>query len=240
MLQDQERYLDAAKARETIVKVIAGNAGLREQLEAAEGSYFTPKRIRAGMEYCFAMHYAAEGDRARQVEHLDKAAELDAQDADVLIALFRLSEQDDKRRAKTRALIERATRAFELEIARREAEAVDPLYLQRLAIKYNEYAWLVSNTFGDFDLALKYSIKSNEVHDNSEGGLLDTLGRCYYAKGDLTNAIRIQSKANQLEPHSGAIARQLAFFREEAAKRDAARKGMASGGTNAPRASEPD
>ncbi|RIK77298.1 MAG: hypothetical protein DCC68_17625 [Planctomycetota bacterium] len=238
MLQDQERYLDAAKARETVVKTIDANAGLREQLELAEGSYFTPKRIRAGMEYCYAMHSAQQGDRAKQIEHLDKAAGLDPLDADVLIALFRLPEQDESRRTKTRRLIENATRAFELAIAEREAEPADPDSERRLAIKYNEYAWLVSNTFGDFDLALKYSIKSNDVFDNNEGGLLDTLGRCYYAKGDLDNAIRIQARANQLEPHGGAIARQLKFFREEAAKRDAARAGGPS--ARVPRASEPD
>jgi tetratricopeptide (TPR) repeat protein len=221
MFQDQQKYLDAAQARETIVKKIEGNPALREQLESSSSSSLAPKRIRAGMEYCYAMHYAAAGDTAKQIEHLDKAAERDPQDADVLIALYRLPNQDEKRRKATRSLIDRATRSFQREIDEYEPLAVESEDFQGfLATKYNEYAWLVSNTYGDFDKALHYSIKSNEIHDNAEGGLLDTLGRCYYAKGDLENAIRTQARALQLDPHSGAIARQLAFFREEKAKRD--------------------
>lgn len=238
MFQDQEQFLDAANARDAAVKAIEGHAGLREQLELVGEGYFAPKRIRAGREYCFAMHHAKAGDRAKQIEHLDKAVDLYPFDADALIALYRLPDQDEERRAATRRLISTATRTFQKEIDRREAESADPRSIYVLAAKCNEYAWLVSNTFGDYDLALKYSIKSNEVYENSEAGLLDTLSRCYFAKGDLANAIRIQTKANQLDPHSGAIARQLKFFQEEAAKRDAARKGATS--IAAPKATEPD
>jgi Flp pilus assembly protein TadD len=238
MFQDQEQFLDAANARQVAVKAIEENAGLREQLELAGESYFSPKRIRASMEFCRAMHHAQAGDREKQIEHLDKATDLYPLDADVLIALYRLPEQDEERRAKTRKLISAAARTFQLEIDRLGADNSDPRYLYRLAVKYNEYAWLVSNTFGDYDLALKYSLKSNEVYENNEAGLLDTLSRCYFAKGDLANAIRTQTKANQLDPHSGAIARQLKFFQEEAAKIDAARKGETP--LVAPRATEPD
>jgi tetratricopeptide (TPR) repeat protein len=238
MLQDQEQYLEAANARQAVVKTIGENAGLREQLELAEESYFSPKRLRAAMEFCFAMHHAKAGDRAKQIEHLDKAVDHYPFDADVLIALYRLPEQDEERRARTRKLISTAARTFQLEIDRREADSADPRYVYAVAVKHNEYAWLVSNTFGDYDLALKYAIKSNEVYETNEAGLLDTLGRCYFAKGDLENAIRIQTKANQLDPHSGAIARQLKLFQEEAAKLDAARKGEMP--VVVPRATEPD
>lgn len=240
MFQDQEKYLEAAKAREVIVKKIDENPALREQLESSSSSSLAPKRIRAGMEYCYAMHYAAAGDVARQIEHLDKAAEKDPQDADVLIALYRLPNQDEKRRKATKSLIDRATRASQREIDEYEPLAVESEDFQGfLATKYNEYAWLVSNTYGDFDKALQYSIKSNEIHDNIEGGLLDTLGRCYYAKGDLENAIRTQARALQLDPHSGAIARQLAFFRAEKAKRDGAKGEAGAAIAMPPRATEP-
>ena len=41
----------------------------------------------------------------------------------------------------------------------------------------------------------------------------DTLGRVYFAKGDLDNAIKSQSKAAELEPHSGLIHRQKSPLR---------------------------
>ena len=49
----------------------------------------------------------------------------------------------------------------------------------------------------------------------TEGGFYDTLARCCFAKGDLDNAVKQQTKAAELEPHSGLIQRQLDFFRKK-------------------------
>jgi tetratricopeptide (TPR) repeat protein len=242
-LQDQQQYLKAAQARQTIVERFDANPGLRDRFQDVGGAfdeYLSPRRIRAAMDYCFAMHYAAAGDRAKQVEHLDKAVRADPRDGDVLIALFRLPEQTEEQQAVTKRRIERAARAIQIDIERYELTAKEDVSEQPLlARRQNEYAWLVSNTFGDFDRALEYSIKCNDHYDNASGGLLDTLARCHYAKGDLASAIRVQTRALQLDPHSSAIARQLAFFREQAAKNDAANRGAATA-AQAPRATEPD
>ncbi len=45
--------------------------------------------------------------------------------------------------------------------------------------------------------------------------MLDTLARVYYAKGDLENAVKYQTKAVELEPHSGLIQHQLDLFRKK-------------------------
>ena len=52
----------------------------------------------------------------------------------------------------------------------------------------------------------------------SEAGYLDTLARCHYAGGDLTGAVEIQSRAVELDPHSGQMSKQLAFFKNELEK----------------------
>ena len=52
-------------------------------------------------------------------------------------------------------------------------------------------------------------------------GYLDTLGRCYYAVGDYANAVKFQSQAIELDPHSGQMNRQLVVFREALAKAEA-------------------
>ena len=62
------------------------------------------------------------------------------------------------------------------------------------------------------------SHKSLEIRPDT-GGYLDTLGRCYYAKGDLENAVKYQSKAVELDPHSQQIRRQLKVFQDELAKK---------------------
>ncbi|MCA9210287.1 MAG: tetratricopeptide repeat protein, partial [Planctomycetales bacterium] len=43
-------------------------------------------------------------------------------------------------------------------------------------------------------------------------GYLDTLGRCYYAKGDYANAVKYQTQAVRLDPHTQQIRRQLELF----------------------------
>ena len=64
--------------------------------------------------------------------------------------------------------------------------------------------------------ALRASRRSLELSPDN-AAYLDTLGRCYYALGDLENAIRFQSRAVQLEPSTQQIRRQLEFFRNESA-----------------------
>ena len=76
----------------------------------------------------------------------------------------------------------------------------------------------MGNTFGEQDPqlaeeAIRNSLKSLKLKPDA-AGYLDTLGRCYYAKGDLENAIRFQKEAARLHPHSGLIRGQLEFFEE--------------------------
>ena len=81
----------------------------------------------------------------------------------------------------------------------------------RLASLYNQYAWLVGNTTGDYETALRYSHRSLELRPGT-AGYLDTLGRCYYAKQDYVNAEKYQLQAVRRDPHSGAVQRQLELF----------------------------
>jgi hypothetical protein len=50
------------------------------------------------------------------------------------------------------------------------------------------------------------------------------LAHVYFAKGDYANAVAYQSKAVELEPHSGLIARQLKLFRAKLAEQQKQRK----------------
>lgn len=82
---------------------------------------------------------------------------------------------------------------------------------------YNEYAWLVANTEGDFKKAIRYSTRSLEMaFDNPS--YLDTLAHCRFAAGDRAAAVRIQSLAQRLEPHSRTILRNLERFRAAASR----------------------
>jgi cytochrome c-type biogenesis protein CcmH/NrfG len=103
-----------------------------------------------------------------------------------------------------------------------------------LWISYNQLAWLVANTEGDFDEAVKMSLKSVElirarlaeelsthhrevainILSEALGGHLDTLAHCYAAKKDFDNAVKTQTEAARLIPHQQQIARKLELFRK--------------------------
>ena len=78
---------------------------------------------------------------------------------------------------------------------------------------YNEFAWLVGNTEGDQDEALRYSQKAVELRPES-GVYLDTLAHVYFGRGDLDRAVTYQAQAARFEPHSGLIVRKLEVFRK--------------------------
>jgi tetratricopeptide (TPR) repeat protein len=163
-------------------------------------------------------------DVKKQLEHLDKAIAADPQDADVLIAMYRVTMASDEYRERTRERIRRTAADFYKEaeeFGRQMDEANEEEIRQYLSIRlaslYNQYAWLVGNTEGDYDMALRYSHKSLELRPGT-AGYLDTLGRCYFAKGDYVSAVRFQAQAAKRDPHNGAISRQLELFQRTLAK----------------------
>jgi len=177
------------------------------------------------MNYFFACHFHEQQDVAKEKQHLELAVGSDATDADVLIAMYRLPDADPQWLTKTKEGIEEVAKKFRAQITELQA-ALDLIGNEQsrarteidLSIECNQYAWLVGNTFGDFDDAVKMSHKSLELRPNY-AGYLDTLGRCYYGKGDLVKAVKYQSQAVKLNAYSGQIRRQLEFFRKEAATR---------------------
>ncbi len=213
MLHDQGQDLDAAGVLEKLVESI--DAG---KVTEAELGGRKPREIRSRMHYFFACHWETKGDAAKRQEYLDKALKADPADIDVLIACYRLPEQTPEHRAKIVGLIKKAAAAIREEIAE----------VPESPAAYNQFAWLIGNTEGDFDEALKNSLKSLELKPD-EGGFYDTLAHVYFAKGDLDNAVKQQTKAAELEPHSGLIRRQLDFFRKKREEKKPTATGRAIG-----------
>ncbi len=77
---------------------------------------------------------------------------------------------------------------YERQAAEAPTEDIRAIYHRELASAHNQLAWLVSNTEGDYDEALRGSQRSLELRPDT-AGYLDTLGRCFYAKGDYKNAV---------------------------------------------------
>lgn len=198
MLHDQGQDRDAAKVLEELVKV------LRERRQVVVPTVAGISGTGARMHYFAACHWADENDTARQRESLDKALEAEETDVDVLIACHHLPGQEPEYQQRISGLIKQSAEKL-LEKAARQPDI--PTY-------YNQYAWLIGNTEGDMDKALRYSQKSLEL-DPDSGGYLDTLAHVYFGRGEYEKAVATQTKAIEFEPHSGMIARKLNVFREK-------------------------
>jgi tetratricopeptide (TPR) repeat protein len=199
MWHDQGEDLDASKSLQHAIQLL-------EQIGPGNFSYLdrTPKELRARMNYFLACHWEQQGDRTKQIKCLEEALESDPAEIDVLIACWHLKDQSPEFLKRIAELIDRAATELRREIG-------DP---PEDASACNQFAWLVGNTKGDFDEALRYSLKSLDLSPNN-GAFYDTLAHVHFARTELEQAVKNQARAAELEPHSGLIQRELARFRAE-------------------------
>lgn len=159
-----------------------------------------------------AGQYREQQDWQRERDELKLAIKFDPTDADVLIAMYRIPEADEAWRASTRKQIVQLCQQFQQSID--ESPGV--------ATFYNAWAWLVSNTEGDYGKAVRYSQRSIELNTagkSAEASYLDTLGRCYYAVGDYENAVKCERQAIDQVDHMLVMHRQLALFEKALAEK---------------------
>lgn len=204
-LHDQDADLEAAELLAETASQMEHN---KQRGDEANNGGLSINAVRSRGKYLRAIHAGAAGDHVEELRLLDEAIGHDSTDAEVIIALFRHPDPSPQRRERTRKLLQAAVDEFRRLIQREPDNET----------MYNQLAWLVSNTEGDFEEALRCSQKSLELRPG-EAGYLDTLARCYYAKGDLANAVKHQAQAAELEPHTRQIQKQLELFRRELAQR---------------------
>lgn len=202
--------IDAIEADEEIEARYQGDDTLRD--------YYS--QFRSNRDFFLASHFASIGDYDNERKYLEQAYELEPDNADLLIAMFQSKEADAAYRRKARKRVSDAQNKLEKEVAQVvRMKRRSPELNRYLAHKYNHWAWLVSNTEGDFDKAVKYSRQSLKLQPGSPS-YLDTLGRCYYAAGDLENALEVQREAVSKQPHLMVMQRQLQLFEEALEKRE--------------------
>ncbi len=220
-LHDQLRDEEAAECVKTVLdackvsREIFGLLGMRDSM--------TMDKLESQQNFYLACDAAAKKDFAAEREFLTKAIELDSQDVDVLIAMYRSKEASPewKEQAEVRIVAMSSRLKKDLLRARNEVRMLprsaglmrNAAEIQVAALE-NQFAWLVGNTFGDIDEAILASEHSLEII-RGDGGLLDTLAHCLYRKGDLEGAVRVQTQAAEALPYEQQIQRQLVFFKRE-------------------------
>ena len=224
MLHDQQDDKNAGDVLDSLLKEYQKDAEIKKAFAAFE-QQLTATQARA--HFFHACHYRAQNDLEREMMALEKGIKASPYDADVLIAMHRVRGAPDEWYEKTRSsiriadknamkAIENARVAWERSNGRESAR-------RNLTQKLNDYAWLVGNTIGDGEQAIRFSHDSLELEPGTPG-YLDTLGRCYYRMGEYEEAVRYQRQAVRRDPHSGQLLRQLELFesalnQEEASKR---------------------
>jgi len=212
LLFDLENDQESAEIMKAVVDAVDSDP------KVLQNSVYSPDELRARMHYRFAMYFARIGDRQQQRERLTEAIGEYQYDVDVLIAMYRLPDADPEWKSGALERINAVAGKLSDAIKRYEEIVGNPSnqrirsdLAMPLAQFQNQFAWLVSNTEGDYRSALRASQRSLELSPDNPA-FLDTLGRCYYAVGDLDNAVKCQSRAVKLEPFTQAIQRQLDLF----------------------------
>lgn len=229
LLHDRLREQSAAELLKPVVEAISKEDAAKETWYRA--TLLPTEALVARMHYFYSCVAHEKQDTAKEKEHLQAAVNAYPQDADVLIAMYRMTAVDDTWKTATKEKIQAATAEFrrELESSQAMVDAADSELSRNDALRVhgincNQFAWLVGNTFGEHQEAVKLSHESVRLCQqlpelkSSEAGFLDTLGRAYYGAGDVQNAIKYQKMAANLNPISGQIRRQLEFFEKEAAR----------------------
>jgi tetratricopeptide (TPR) repeat protein len=171
---------------------------------------------RSRMYYFQYLAEREKGDVKKQKEALENGFRADPDDADLLIGVYRfaMDQEDEAFKSIARERV-RVSAKRHLDTARsREPLLNDPRQANSseiVAHYNNQYAWLVANTTGDYDEALRRSRQSVDLLPDASG-YWDTLARCHFAKGDYANAVKYQEHAAAMEPHSGQIKKQLQTF----------------------------
>jgi tetratricopeptide (TPR) repeat protein len=166
----------------------------------------TVREIRGRAAYFFACHWRERGDRAKQIHYLDEAVQHHPGELDALIARYHLPDKQAEFHRKTVELIDAAASSYRQALA----ETPDEEKGEKAGLS-NEFAWLVGNTEGDLDEALRCARKAVELRPDA-GAYWDTLAHVYYARGEFERAVESQKKAAEYDPYSGLIAKKLTLF----------------------------
>jgi len=191
------------------------------------GEFIRKKMARAYYFRATAKNQSNDLDGAKA--DLEKSLEYYPDEADSLILAYRLSD-DPKWQAKARSSIDNA-----LKFLKKQSETFEKQYKfikrngrgnefageegREMRRVWNQYAWLVSNTYGDVDHAIRCSELSLELEPD-QGAYLDTLAHCYAAKKEYGKALEIQKQAVRQLLHSGQIRDKYEFFARKCREND--------------------
>ena len=177
--------------------------------------------MKSQLEFHQAIIAKNEGDAEKSRQKLKLSYDMYRSNVDVLIEMYRTDGDSDWKRMVNR-LVTTQSNTSKARIKNLENQA--PMLPQgfdtsrELSRLLNEYAWLVSNTTGDYDQALQASQRSLELTPD-DAAKIDTCARCFFTLGRLDEALKMQQRALELMPHSPPMVRQLEMIQNAIEKK---------------------
>ena len=215
---DQGKNLEAGKAIEKFLK----KPSAQRSFALGPALDIRLKQARAEMYYYYGCHWESQGDRKQQRDNMERALKEDPTDINALIGYYHLPDLTPEEKQNIVQLIKTAADNVRESIRNAQKTPEDPRESLSAEIgeatDCNQFAWLIANTEGNFDEALKYGRRAVELQP-ANGGIYDTLAHAYYAKGDLENAVKTEEKAHELDPHSRMIEKKLGIFKKALAEK---------------------
>ena len=210
MLAELQRHEDVIEVLQPLADRLQKDDTLKRILILNQVPY---PRIPSLVAYHRGLAAIEREDFTQARKSLRLAFGLDPTNIDILISMYRLDGDADWREYVMEELEENIRHAEKSVEAARDpgglGRAIDSSAL--IANRLNDYAWLVSNTEGDYAQALRYSQESLRLTPD-EPALMDTCARCYFAVGDYQAAVEMQRRACREMPHSPTLQRQLRQF----------------------------
>ncbi len=215
MQGERLRHDDVVQVLQPLVDRMENDRALKNKLMFNRFPY---DFIRSEIEYHRGLAKLKAGELEEAKQFLVRAWGLNRQNIDILITMYRV-ESDDEWTKLIQNMLTSEIRSIESDIRVAESRAKQKGRLagatEILAEELNQYAWLIANTEGDYERALKESLRSLELTPD-DPAKLDTCARCYFALKKYDLAVQAQRKAVRLEPHSPPMERQLAEFEKAA------------------------
>ncbi len=211
LFADLERHREVADTLTPLIDRLEKDATLKQQLIRL--STFNYSFVISNAQYHRALAMISEGDLEPARPLLAQAFQRYPVNVDILISMHQLDGDEAWRKLVSRTL-EMSIRQIEQSIqdVREDAKRFGQPIRLELGYQLNQYAWLVANTEGNQEKALKYSLESLQISNDS--AKMDTCARCYFAVGDFANAMRMQQLALKQSPYSPPLLRQLKLIED--------------------------
>jgi len=211
LLADLQRHREVAELLMPLIDRLEKDATLKQQLIRL--STFNYSFIISSAQYHSALGMIDEGNLETARPLLAQAFQRYPVNVDILISMYQLDGDETWRNLVDRTL-EVNVRQIEQSIqdVREDAKRFGQPIVLELGYQLNQYAWLVANTTGNKEKALKYSLESLNISNDS--AKMDTCARCYFAVKDYDNALRMQKLALKQSPYSPPLLRQLKLIED--------------------------